>query len=179
MADYHKSWKPRLIVLTQVSPDFPWKSGLVLSTTPILTSKWFSWISSQIDVDRMDYLYWTPLYWRTYGQFDLTRILRLYDSVENGIALNVMVCMPWRIMGQSLLMYMQVYFHPASRASWKFCCKLTKRATFNEDQKDFFKLTSPNLLPFLKRFVIRLFSFWMMESWIPTSKAGWPALTPS
>ena len=43
-------------------------------------------ISSQIDVDRMDYLlrdaYFTGA---SYGKFDLTRILRVIRPIENGI----------------------------------------------------------------------------------------------
>ncbi len=46
-------------------------------------------------------------------------------------------------------MYMQVYFHPASRAMELLLQNLLKRARFLFDtHRDFFEQTSPNLIPF-------------------------------
>ena len=75
-------------------------------------------ISSQIDADRMDYLlrdsYFTGA---SYGEFDLTRILRVIRPIENGIAFqrNGMHAIEDYVLSR-YQMYMQVYFHPATRA---------------------------------------------------------------
>ena len=107
----------------------------------------------------MDYLLRDSFYTgASYGQFDLTRILRVIRPVENGIAFqrNGMHAVEDYVVSR-YQMYMQVYFHPASRAMEVLLQNLLKRAKFlYEDQKDFFKLTSPNLLPFFeKRFSLQ------------------------
>lgn len=140
-------------VLTQVSPDFPEKVASVINHT-YPNKQVVQLISSQIDVDRMDYLLRDSFYTgASYGQFDLTRILRVIRPVENGIAFqrNGMHAVEDYVVSR-YQMYMQVYFHPASRAMEVLLQNLLKRAKFlYEDQKDFFKLTSPNLLPFFKK----------------------------
>mgnify|MGYP000951769895 FL=1 len=145
-------------VLTQVSPDFPEKVASVINHT-YPNKQVVQLISSQIDVDRMDYLLRDSFYTgASYGQFDLTRILRVIRPVENGIAFqrNGMHAVEDYVVSR-YHMYMQVYFHPASRAMEVLLQNLLKRAKFlYEDQKDFFKLTSPNLLPFFeKRFSLQ------------------------
>ena len=145
-------------VLTQVSPDFPEKVASVINHT-YTNKQVVQLISSQIDVDRMDYLLRDSFYTgASYGQFDLTRILRVIRPVENGIAFqrNGMHAVEDYVVSR-YQMYMQVYFHPASRAMEVLLQNLLKRAKFlYEDQKDFFKLTSPNLLPFFeKRFSLQ------------------------
>lgn len=145
-------------VLTQVSPDFPEKVASVINHT-YPNKQVVQLISSQIDVDRMDYLLRDSFYTgASYGQFDLTRILRVIRPVENGIAFqrNGMHAVEDYVVSR-YQMYMQVYFHPASRAMEVLLQNLLKRAKFlYEDQKDFFKLTSPNLLPFFeKRFSLQ------------------------
>ena len=110
-------------------------------------------ISSQIDADRMDYLlrdsYFTGA---SYGEFDLTRILRVIRPVE-----MVSPFSAWHARHRSYVlsryqMYMQVYFHPATRAMEVLLQNLLKRAKelYPED-KDFFARTSPHLLPFFKK----------------------------
>ncbi|VTT26210.1 HD domain-containing protein [Streptococcus gordonii] len=140
-------------VLTQVSPDFPEKVASVINHT-YPNKQVVQLISSQIDVDRMDYLLRDSFYTgASYGQFDLTRILRVIRPVENGIAFqrNGMHAVEDYVVSR-YQMYMQVYFHPASRAMEVLLQNLLKRAKFlYEDQKDFFKLTSPNLLPFFEK----------------------------
>ena len=73
-------------VLLQVAPDFPEKVASVIDHT-YPNKQVVQLISSQIDADRMDYLlrdsYFTGA---SYGEFDLTRILRVIRPVENGIA---------------------------------------------------------------------------------------------
>ena len=145
-------------VLTQVSPDFPEKVASVINHT-YPNKQVVQLISSQIDVDRMDYLLRDSFYTgASYGQFDLTRILRVIRPVQNGIAFkrNGMHAVEDYVVSR-YQMYMQVYFHPASRAMEVLLQNLLKRAKFlYEDQKDFFKLTSPNLLPFFeKRFSLQ------------------------
>lgn len=145
-------------VLTQVSPDFPEKVASVINHT-YPNKQVVQLISSQIDVDRMDYLLRDSFFTgASYGQFDLTRILRVIRPVENGIAFqrNGMHAVEDYVVSR-YQMYMQVYFHPASRAMEVLLQNLLKRAKFlYEDQKDFFKLTSPNLLPFFeKRFSLQ------------------------
>ena len=73
-------------VLIQVAPDFPEKVASVINHT-YPNKQVVQLISSQIDVDRMDYLLRDSYYTgASYGRFDLTRILRVICPVENGIA---------------------------------------------------------------------------------------------
>ena len=73
----------------------------------------------------MDYLlrdsYFTGA---SYGEFDLTRILRVIRPVANGIAFqrNGMHAIEDYVLSR-YQMYMQVYFHPA-HAPWKSFCKI-------------------------------------------------------
>ena len=140
-------------VLTQVSPDFPEKVASVINHT-YPNKQVVQLISSQIDVDRMDYLLRDSFYTgASYGQFDLTRILRVIRPVQNGIAFkrNGMHAVEDYVVSR-YQMYMQVYFHPASRAMEVLLQNLLKRAKFlYKEQKDFFRLTSPNLLPFFEK----------------------------
>ena len=140
-------------ILTQVSPDFPEKVASVINHT-YPNKQVVQLISSQIDVDRMDYLLRDSFYTgASYGQFDLTRILRVICPVENGIAFkrNGMHAVEDYVVSR-YQMYMQVYFHPASRAMEVLLQNLLKRAKFlYEEHKDFFYLTSPNLIPFFEK----------------------------
>lgn len=140
-------------VLSQVSPDFPEKVASVINHT-YPNKQVVQLISSQIDVDRMDYLlrdsYFTGA---SYGQFDLTRILRVICPVENGIAFkrNGMHAVEDYVVSR-YQMYIQVYFHPASRAMEVLLQNLLKRAKFlYADHKDYFASSSPNLLPFFEK----------------------------
>lgn len=140
-------------VLIQVSPDFPEKVASVINHT-YPNKQVVQLISSQIDVDRMDYLLRDSYYTgASYGQFDLTRILRVICPVENGIAFkrNGMHAVEDYVVSR-YQMYMQVYFHPASRAMEVLLQNLLKRAKFlYEKQKDYFALSSPNLIPFFEK----------------------------
>lgn len=140
-------------VLLQVAPDFPEKVASVIDHT-YPNKQVVQLISSQIDADRMDYLlrdsYFTGA---SYGEFDLTRILRVIRPIENGIAFQ---CNGMHAIEDYVLsryqMYMQVYFHPATRAMEVLLQNLLKRAKelYPED-KDFFARTSPHLLPFFEK----------------------------
>ncbi|MDR0298529.1 MAG: HD domain-containing protein [Streptococcaceae bacterium] len=140
-------------ILCQVSPDFPEKVASVINHS-YPNQQVVQLISSQIDADRMDYLlrdaYFTGA---IYGQFDLTRILKAMVPIENGIA--------FRFNGAHSVedyivsryqMYMQVYFHPASRGMEAMLAQLLKRAKFLYYQRpDYFKLSSPCLIPFFEQ----------------------------
>ncbi|MDR0199776.1 MAG: HD domain-containing protein [Streptococcaceae bacterium] len=139
-------------VLRQVSPDFPDKVASVIAheyPNPQVTAL----ISSQIDADRMDYLLRDAYYTgAVYGNFDMTRILRFITPIENGIAFrqNGMHAVEDYIVSR-YQMYMQVYFHPASRAMEVLLNLLLKRAKFlYPSHKTYFESTSPRLVPFFE-----------------------------
>ena len=139
-------------VLRRVSPDFPEQVASVIShdyPNPQVVQL----ISSQIDADRMDYLLRDAYYTgAVYGQFDLTRILRVIAPHEDGIV--------FRISGMHAVedyivsryqMYMQVYFHPASRSMEVILQNLLKRAKYlYQFNHDYFAQTSPCLVPFFE-----------------------------
>ena len=139
-------------VLRKVAPDFPDKIASVI-THDYENQQVVQLISSQIDADRMDYLLRDSYYTgATYGEFDLTRIMRVITPVDNGIAFKVqgMHAVEDYIVSR-YQMYMQVYFHPASRAMEVLLHQLLKRAkVLYPTQKDYFKLTSPRLAPFFE-----------------------------
>lgn len=140
-------------VLRKVAPDFPEKVASVIShkyPNPQVVQL----ISSQIDADRMDYLlrdaYFTGA---VYGQFDLTWILRVIVPTENGIAFKYsgMHAVEDYIVSR-YQMYMQVYFHAASRSMEVLLQKLLARAKVLYIQNpDYFVLNSPCLVPFFEQ----------------------------
>lgn len=139
-------------VLRQVSPDFPEQVASVIShdyPNPQVVQL----ISSQIDADRMDYLLRDAYYTgAVYGQFDLTRILRVIAPAENGIVFRVsgMHAVEDYIVSR-YQMYMQVYFHPASRSMEVILQNLLKRAkVLYRSEKKYFTQTSPCLIPFFE-----------------------------
>ena len=139
-------------ILIQVAPDFPQKVASVIDHT-YPNKQVVQLISSQIDVDRMDYLlrdaYFTGA---SYGNYDLTRILRVIRPVENGIAFQVngMHAVEDYVVSR-YQMYMQVYFHPATRAMEVLLQNLLKRARhLYLAHKEFFQVTSPRLIPFFE-----------------------------
>lgn len=110
-------------------------------------------ISSQIDADRMDYLlrdaYFTGA---SYGNFDLTRILRVIRPHKTGIVFKQsgMHAIEDYVVSR-YQMYMQVYFHQASRSMEVILSHLLKRAKaiFSQNIK-YFEISSPKLIPFFK-----------------------------
>ncbi|MCB5110391.1 HD domain-containing protein [Streptococcus mutans] len=139
-------------ILRRVSPDFPDKVASVINHT-YANKQVEQLISSQIDVDRMDYLlrdsYFTGA---SYGEFDLTRVLRVIRPIENSIAFSRdgMHAVEDYIISR-YQMYMQVYFHPASRAMEVLLQNLLKRAKYlYPKEKEFFTVTSPHLIPFFE-----------------------------
>lgn len=104
-------------VLRRISPDFPTKVASVIShdyPNPQVVQL----ISSQIDADRMDYLLRDSYYTGTnYGNFDLTRILRVMRPYEHGIAFQMSgIHAVEDFIVSRFQMYVQVYFHSVSRS---------------------------------------------------------------
>lgn len=138
-------------ILRGVSPDFPENVASVINHT-YHNKQVVQLISSQIDCDRMDYLLRDSYYsGARYGQFDLTRILRVIRPTADGIVFeyNGMHAVEDYIVSR-FQMYMQVYFHPASRAMEVLLQNLLKRAKYlYHIDSHFFEKTSPNLIPSL------------------------------
>ncbi|PNY19462.1 HD domain-containing protein [Streptococcus parauberis] len=138
-------------ILNRVSPEFPEKVASVINHT-YPNKQVVQLISSQIDCDRMDYLLRDSYFSAAnYGQFDLMRILRVIRPVSDGIVFekNGMHAVEDYIVSR-FQMYMQVYFHPASRGVELNLQNLLKRAKklFLTDQV-YFEKTAPGLIPFL------------------------------
>lgn len=116
-------------VLRKISTDFPNKVASVINHT-YPNPQVVQMISSQCDADRMDYLlrdsYNTGA---NYGNFDLTRILRVMRPYQNGICFDIsgMHAVEDYIISR-LQMYMQVYFHPVSRSMEVILSHLLLRA---------------------------------------------------
>ncbi|MGT2934407.1 HD domain-containing protein [Streptococcus castoreus] len=140
-------------ILVRHAPDFPDKVASVINHT-YPNKQVVQLISSQIDCDRMDYLLRDSYFSAAnYGQFDLMRILRVIQPVEDGIVFDRsgMHAVEDYIVSR-FQMYMQVYFHPASRAVELILQNLLKRAKkLYPDQKNYFKKTAPSLIPFFEK----------------------------
>jgi HD superfamily phosphohydrolase len=116
-------------VLRSVSEDFPNKVASVINKT-YPNPQVVQLISSQIDADRMDYLLRDSYFSGTnYGNFDLSRILRVMHPYKDGIRFdyNGMHAVEDYITSR-YQMYMQVYFHPVSRGMEMLLNHLLKRA---------------------------------------------------
>lgn len=140
-------------ILRKVAPDFPDKVASVINHN-YPNKQVIQLISSQIDCDRMDYLlrdsYMTGV---QYGQFDLARILSSLRPLGHGLAFTKG---GYHAVEDYLIsryqMYMQVYFHPASRAMEVLLKNLLKRAqALYPSQKTFFQKESPKLIPFFEK----------------------------
>ncbi|WP_279287841.1 HD domain-containing protein [Weissella viridescens] len=116
-------------VLKQVAPHFPEKVAQVIAKT-YPNPQVVQLISSQIDADRMDYLlrdaYFTGA---TYGEFDLARIIQTIHPYAGGIAFadKGMNAIEDYVVSR-YQMYVQVYFHPVSRAMEVLLQHLLERA---------------------------------------------------
>lgn len=140
-------------ILVKVAPDFPDKVASVINHS-YPNKQVIQLISSQIDCDRMDYLlrdaYMTGV---QYGQFDLARILSSLRPLGHGLAFTKG---GYHAVEDYLIsryqMYMQVYFHPASRAMEVLLKNLLKRAQIlYPSQKTFFQAESTKLIPFFEK----------------------------
>lgn len=139
-------------VLRTVSPDFPRQVASVIDKT-YPNPQVVQLISSQIDADRMDYLLRDSYFSGTnYGNFDLSRILRVMHPYKDGIRFdyNGMHAVEDYITSR-YQMYMQVYFHPVSRGMEMLLNHLLKRAQELFLDKDKFK-GHETYAPFLEPF---------------------------
>ena len=115
----------------RVSPDFPHQVASVIDHT-YENQQVVQMISSQVDADRMDYLQRDSYYTGTnYGKFDLDRVLHVMRPVEVGIAFEIsgMHAVEDYIISR-LQMYLQIYFHPVSRAMEVILDHLLMRAKY-------------------------------------------------
>ncbi|EHJ56793.1 hypothetical protein HMPREF9318_00721 [Streptococcus urinalis FB127-CNA-2] len=139
-------------ILSKVSPDFPSKVASVINHT-YPNKQVVQLISSQIDCDRMDYLLRDSYYSAAnYGQFDLMRILRVIRPTTDGIVFDYsgMHSVEDYIVSR-YQMYMQVYFHPASRGMEMLLQNLFKRAKYlYQRTHSYFEKSSPLLIPFFE-----------------------------
>ena len=140
-------------ILRRVGPDFPNQVAAVIAKT-YDNPQVVQLISSQIDADRMDYLLRDAYYSGvTYGNFDLTRILRVIRPYEHGIAFDIsgMHAVEDYIVSR-YQMYMQIYFHPVSRGMEVVLSHLLKRAkdVYLDEQAEF-RHTATFLTPFFKQ----------------------------
>lgn len=116
-------------VLASVSPDFPNKVASVIAKT-YHNPQVVQLISSQLDVDRMDYLLRDAYYTGTkYGEFDIDRILRTMKPTPTGIGFDIagMHAVEDYVVSR-YQMYLQVYFHPVSRGMEVLLEHLLRRA---------------------------------------------------
>lgn len=115
--------------LRQVSPNFPELVASVIAKT-YPSPQIVKMISSQADADRMDYLqrdaYFTGV---NYGQFDLSRVLRVIRPYQDGICFtnNGMHAVEDYIVSR-YQMYQQVYFHRVGRSMEVILHHLLQRA---------------------------------------------------
>lgn len=115
--------------LRQVSPNFPELVASVIAKT-YPNPQIVKMISSQADADRMDYLqrdaYFTGV---NYGQFDLSRVLRVIRPYQDGICFtnNGMHAVEDYIVSRDQ-MYQQVYFHRVGRSMEVILHHLLQRA---------------------------------------------------
>lgn len=140
-------------VLRQVSPDFPEMIASVINKT-YPNPQVVQLISSQIDADRMDYLVRDSYFTGTnYGNFDLTRILRVMHPYKDGIVFDYagMHAVEDYVTSR-YQMYMQIYFHPVSRGMEMILNRLMQRAAdLYQDDSIYFDPQSPFLIPFFEK----------------------------
>ncbi len=138
-------------VLRKINRDFPAKVASVIQKT-YYDPQVVQMISSQIDADRMDYLLRDSYFTGTnYGNFDLTRILRVMRPYHDGITFHVsgMHAVEDYIVSR-FQMYQQVYFHPVSRSMEVILSHLLKRAKYlYSENKLQLNGATTLLLPFL------------------------------
>lgn len=140
-------------ILRKVHSDFPnMVASVIQKNYP--NQQVVQMISSQIDADRMDYLLRDSFYTGTnYGNFDLNRILRVIRPYEHGILFDFagMHAVEDYVVSR-YQMYMQIYFHPVSRAFEVMLNRLLLRAQeLFDTNNEFFKSSSPFLVPFFEK----------------------------
>lgn len=118
-------------ILRQMGDDFPAKVASVIQKK-YPNQQVVQLISSQIDADRMDYLLRDAFYAGvSYGQYDLTRIVRVIRPYDGRIVFDFsgMHAVEDYVISR-YQMYMQVYFHPVSRGMEEVIRNLLARAKY-------------------------------------------------
>lgn len=138
-------------ILRRMGADFPAKVASVINKT-YPNQQVVQLISSQIDADRMDYLIRDAYYSGvTYGNFDITRILRVIRPYQGQIVFDFtgMHAVEDYIVSR-YQMYMQVYFHPVSRGMEEVLRNLLSRAKYCfQHKRNQMKYSIDFLEPFL------------------------------
>ena len=138
-------------ILSQVDPQLPEDVAKIIekkADKPMLVQM----ISSQVDADRMDYLLRDSYNCGvTYGQFDLSRILRTMRIVDNRIVFKSsgVQAIEDYILAR-YYMYWQVYYHPVSRSYEQLLGSVMKRVKDLYQQGYHFNSSFPLLVPFLE-----------------------------
>ena len=138
-------------VLSQIDPQLPEDVARIIekkADKPMLVQM----ISSQVDADRMDYLLRDSYNCGvTYGQFDLSRILRTMRIVDNRIVFKSsgVQAIEDYILAR-YYMYWQVYYHPVSRSYEQVLGSVMRRVKDLYKENYTFKSSFPVLIPFLE-----------------------------
>ncbi|WP_297202712.1 HD domain-containing protein [Thermanaeromonas sp.] len=135
----HEAWAIEIITapteircaLENIDPQLPKKICQVLQGDP----KWQlikNVISSQLDIDRMDYLLRDALMTGTsYGHFDLARLLAVLELNDKGTSLivnNKGLMAAEQFVFARYYAYWQIYFHKTTRGAEKVLQMIWKRA---------------------------------------------------
>lgn len=138
-------------VLSQIDSQLPEDVARIIekkADKPMLVQM----ISSQVDADRMDYLLRDSYNCGvTYGQFDLSRILRTMRIVDNRIVFKSsgVQAIEDYILAR-YYMYWQVYYHPVSRSYEQVLGSVMRRVKDLYKENYTFKSSFPLLIPFLE-----------------------------
>lgn len=144
--------------LRQVAPNFPELVASVINKT-YPNPQVVKMISSQADADRMDYLQRDAYYTgANYGQFDISRVLRVIRPYKGGICFNNngMHAVEDYIVSR-YQMYQQVYFHRVGRSMEVILHHLLQRS------KVVYKTGHLNVTPSLAKF---LDDNWSLEDYL-------------
>lgn len=134
----HEDWTRRILleptrvhqVLAKASPDLPAKVAAVISGEHQGPAFIRDLVSSQLDVDRMDYLLRDSLYTGvTYGTFDLQRLINtlLLDGDRVVSMAKGIVAIEEYLLAR-YFMYWQVYLHKTTRSQEVVLARMWQRA---------------------------------------------------
>lgn len=136
----HEEWSRAVLlgdteinaVLTSADPGLSAQIAAVLEGTYSGPEFVRELVSSQLDVDRMDYLLRDSLYTGvTYGRFDLHRVINTLQLLDNRVVVQAkgIVAIEEYVLAR-YFMYWQVYFHKATRSHELLLRKVWQRATY-------------------------------------------------
>jgi HD superfamily phosphohydrolase len=157
-------------VLSKVSNEFPTDVARVIKkdgTYPLLESM----VSSQLDVDRLDYLardaYFTGA---TYGEIDVDRIIRTMRIVNGEMvhkASSVHAIEDYLMSRYN--MYWQVYFHPVGRSFEVLLDKIYKRIKVMYHQGYQFEGIATYLVKIMDVEKVDLYDYLMLDDYLITT----------